>query len=55
MAHGLANQQLRSFEDIENWLDSWIASKDEYFYRNDIRALPERWAKFVANDGQYCE
>ena len=55
MAHGLADQQFRSYEDIEKWLDSWIASKDEHFYRNDIRALPERWAKVVANDGQYYE
>ena len=55
MAHGLADQQFRSYEDIETWLDSWIASKDEHFHRNGIRALPERWAKVVANDGQYFE
>ena len=28
MAHGLADQQFCSYEDIEKWLDSWIASKD---------------------------
>ena len=55
MAHGLADQQFRSYEDIEKWLHSWIASEDEYFYRNGIRAIPERWAKVVANDGQYFE
>ena len=53
MAHCLADQQFRSYEDIEKWLDSWIASKDEHFYCNGIRALRERWAKLVANDGQY--
>ena len=53
MAHGLADQQFRSYEDIEKWLDSWIASTDEHFYRNGIRALPERWIKVVANDRQY--
>ena len=53
MAHDLADQQFRSFEDIEKRLDSWITSKDEHFYRNGIRALPGRWAKAVANDGQY--
>jgi len=42
MAHGLADQQFRSYEDIKKWLDSWIASKDEHFYRNGIRALSER-------------
>ena len=55
MAHGLAEQQFRSYEDIEKWLDSWIASKDEDFYRNGIRAVPERYAKVVPNDGQYFE
>ena len=45
MAHGLADQQFRSYEDIEKWLHSWIASKDEHFYRNGIRALPEKWQK----------
>ena len=30
-AHGLADQQFRSYEDIEKWLDSWIALKDEHF------------------------
>ena len=55
MAHGLADQQYRSYEDIEKCLDSGIASEDEYFYRNGIRALPEKCAKVVANDGQYFE
>ena len=55
MAHGLADQQFRSFEVIEKCLDSWIASKKEHFYRNGIRSLPERWAKVVANEGQYFE
>ena len=55
MAHGLADQQFRSYEDIEEWLESWIALKDKHFYRNGIRALPERWEKVVANDGKYIE
>ena len=55
MGHGLADQQLRSYEGLEKWLDSWIATKDEHFYRNGIRALPERWTKVVANDRQYFE
>ena len=55
MANGLVDQMFRSYEDIEKWLGSWIASKDEYFYRNGIRALPELWAKVLANDEQYFE
>ena len=48
----LADQQFRSYEDIEKCLDSWIASKYGHFYHNGIRALSERWAKVVADDGQ---
>ena len=52
MAHGLADQQFR-WSNIEKWFDSWVASKDKHFYRNGIQALPERWAKVVANDGHW--
>ena len=55
MAHGLDDQQFRSYEDIEKWLDSWIASRDEHCYPNGIQALPKIWAKVVANDGQYFD
>ena len=51
MKHGLVDQQFRSYEDIKKWFYSWIASKDEHFYRNGIRDLTERWEKVVANDG----
>jgi len=36
-----------SFAEIENWLQNWIASKDESFFRDGIRKLPERWEKIV--------
>ena len=29
MAYGLADQQFRSYEDIDKWLDSWISSTYE--------------------------
>lgn len=53
MSHGLAAQHFRSYDEAKNWIDSWIASKDEEFFRHGIRMLPERWAKVVASDGQY--
>ena len=53
--HGKVILQHDNARLIEKWLDSWIVSKDEHFYRNGIRALPERWVKVVANDGQYFE
>lgn len=53
MAHGLSEQRFTSYEDTKNWVDLWIASKDEEFFRRGIRMLPERWGKVVANDGKY--
>jgi len=32
---------------------NWIASKEESFFRDGIRKLPERWEKVVGSDGQY--
>ena len=55
MAHGLPEQHFQSFGDVEKWVREWIESKDEAFYRRGIRLLPERWAKVIANDGQYID
>ncbi|EGI66432.1 Mariner Mos1 transposase [Acromyrmex echinatior] len=54
MAH-LADQHFRSYEEVKNWIDSWIASKDDQFFRRGIRMLSERWEKMVASNGQYFE
>ncbi|UYV80921.1 SETMAR [Cordylochernes scorpioides] len=55
MTHGLAEQHFTSYEESKNWVNVWIASKDEEFFRHGIRMLPERWEKVVAKDGQYFE
>ena len=55
MAHGVAEQQFTSYKEAKNWVDSWIASKDEEFSKRGIRMLPERWSKVVERDGQYFE
>ena len=55
MAHGLAHQHFRSYEEVKKWIDSWIASKDASFFRDGIRQLPERWKQVVASNGQYFE
>jgi len=54
MTHGLTVQYLHSYEEVKNGMDTWIASRDEQFFRRRIRTLPERWEQ-VANDGQYFE
>jgi len=55
MAHGLADQRLRSHEEVKNWIDTWIASKDEQLFRRGIRTLSEKWEKVVASGGQNFE
>ncbi|GFV70070.1 mariner Mos1 transposase [Trichonephila clavipes] len=55
MAHGLAVQHFRSYEEVKNWIDSWITSKDDQFFQRGIRMLPERWEKVVASHGKYFE
>ena len=55
MKHGLAEQHFRSFKEAKDWVDSWIDSKDQEFFRRGIRMLPERWKKVVSCDGQYFD
>ncbi|UYV69955.1 SETMAR [Cordylochernes scorpioides] len=45
ITHGLAEQHFTSYEESKNWVNVWIASKDEEFFRHGIRMLPERWEK----------
>jgi len=42
MAHGLADQHLRSYEEVKNWIETWMAPKDVQFFRRRIRMLPEK-------------
>ncbi|GBP78407.1 Mariner Mos1 transposase [Eumeta japonica] len=53
MAHALSEQRFTSYEDIKNWVDSLMASKDKELFRLGIRTLLERWKKVVVSDGQY--
>ncbi|UYV81406.1 hypothetical protein LAZ67_20001096 [Cordylochernes scorpioides] len=47
MTHALAEQHFTSYEEAKNWVDVWIASKDEEFFRHGIRMLSKRWEKVV--------
>ena len=55
IAHGLAHQNFHSYDEVKEWIDSWIDSKDALFCWDDIRKLPEKWKKLVSSDGQYFE
>jgi len=41
IAYGLADQHLPSYEEVKNWIDTWIVSKDEQFFRREIRICPK--------------
>ncbi|UYV65316.1 hypothetical protein LAZ67_3003930 [Cordylochernes scorpioides] len=36
MTHGLAEQHFTSYEEAKNWVNVWIASKNEEFFRHGI-------------------
>ena len=55
MSHVLAEKRCQSFENIKKWVDSWIAAKNEDFFCNGIRKLPEKWRNVIASDGQYFQ
>ncbi|GFW15326.1 mariner Mos1 transposase [Trichonephila clavipes] len=41
MAHSLADQHFRSYEEAKNWIDSWIASKDDQFFKAGFICCPK--------------
>jgi len=55
MQNALIEIRFNSEQDIKNWHDSFLASKDERFFRDGIYKLTERWEKVMASDGQYFE
>ncbi|GFV29517.1 mariner Mos1 transposase [Trichonephila clavipes] len=41
MAHGLADQPFRFYEEVKNWINSWIASKDNQFFNAEFVRYPK--------------
>ncbi|GBP88333.1 Mariner Mos1 transposase [Eumeta japonica] len=37
----MSEQRFTSFQDTRKWVDSWIVSEDEEFFRRGIRMLPQ--------------
>jgi len=44
-----------SFEDIKEWFDDWIVSKEPKFFYHGIHLLAKKWEKVVASKGQDFE
>lgn len=55
MQNALSGIRFTSIEGIKNWIDSFLASKNEQFFWRGIHMLPERWEEIIDNDGQYFE
>lgn len=53
MQIGLADVRFRNAGEVRNWIDGWIAGKDEDFFKRGIHKLPRRWQEVIANDGEY--
>ncbi|UYV64489.1 hypothetical protein LAZ67_3000951 [Cordylochernes scorpioides] len=55
MAHGLADQRFQNREEVENWLDEWIATKLKLFHFFDsIHKLPKSWEDVVYLTMRIC-
>lgn len=55
MTYVLYEQHFTSYEDIKKWVNSWLALKNEKFFRRSIQILPDRGEKVVDCDRQYIE
>lgn len=55
MGHALNDSHFNSYEEVQKWLNEWIASKNEEFFWRGIHKLPERWERCVASEGNYFE
>jgi len=54
MQHALTDTLFSSYEEVQKWVNEWIALKDTAFYCRGI-ALAERWEKIVENEGNYFD
>lgn len=55
MQNALSGIRFTSVDGIKKWVDTFLASKDEQFFWQGMHALPEKWEKVIASDGQYFE
>lgn len=55
MQSALSGKRFGSYDEIKNWLDDWITSKQPNFFYRGIHLLPEKWEKIIAFGGKYFE
>jgi len=52
MQSALSIERFSSTEELQNWVDNWIAQKKEFFFCV-IHSLPKSCAKVIASNGKY--
>ena len=55
LQHTLAGQRFNEEKDVRNCIDNFLASKQEKFFADGIKKLPERWQKVIDADGNYFD
>ena len=55
LANVLMGQIFEDEDELESWLDEWIAGKSADFFKRGIEKLPERWEEVINSGGEYIE
>ena len=53
MAHFLQGRRFKDFNDVEEGLREFFASKTKDWYQHQIELLAERWVTVINNGGLY--
>lgn len=49
MVDGLTEQHFQNRQELEEWLDEWIASKQNFF----LQWNPDLWENVAMNNGEH--
>ena len=55
MQNELSDARFKTFEEVQKWVDDFLASQDETFFAKGIRELPKRLLKVIESDGDYFD
>lgn len=53
--NALKGKQFHSIEEVRNWVDEFLASKDQQFYSDGIHQLPQKWQQALDSNGDYFD
>ena len=55
LGKAVKHENFNSVEHLQIWVQNFFDQKNREFYRAGIQALPGRWAKCIASEGNYFE